>query len=115
MSAPELRTTRDMIRGVADAWKEQYKHGGSWSSTFDGSSKAVWSRLKALDVETATVADVEAIIGNASWTSLKCNQCGQEVDTVVQLGESPDYESRTVDVCADCLRAAFALIEGARI
>ena len=30
---------------------------------------------------------------------------------IVEIGEEPDYESRTCYVCADCLRAALRLLE----
>lgn len=55
----------------------------------------------------------EALIelGHATRGSLRCAECGQEKDLLIELGEEPDYESQTAVVCADCLRAALALAE----
>jgi hypothetical protein len=109
--APATRTLRDEIRSVPDRWREQYyvRHGRSWSDTLSGSSKSVWKRLKALDLETASPEDVEKIIGNRSWTTLECDQCGREVDAVVEVGQSQGRDSRTADICADCIRKAADL------
>jgi|AGTN01.2.fsa_nt_gi hypothetical protein len=40
----------------------------------------------------------------------ECTECGQNVSEVVQLGEPPDWESRTVYLCAKCLLGAMCLI-----
>ncbi len=92
---------RNQIRDVASRWREQY-----------GQRKAAISeRLDALDGETATAADVEAIIGNRSWTSVQaCDECKREAAAVVEIGQEPDYESRTAYICLDCINAAAALL-----
>jgi hypothetical protein len=97
-------TTRDRIRSVADRWAQQYPDDGD----------ARRAKLATLDKDNATAKDVEKIIGNASWTRLGCDECGKEVGTVVQLGEEPDYESSTADVCLECLHKAAGLTKQAR-
>ena len=74
-------------------------------------SKGIHAKLVALDTETATAADVAAIIGNESWVRVEdCSDCGAKyLKSVTQLGEEPDYESQTAYVCDDCLRKALAL------
>lgn len=97
----QLLTIRSQIRIVAQRWRHQYPH----------EKLDIAAALEALDVETATPDDVAAIIGNRSWTDLRCDECGQhERDAVVQLGETPDYESNTASVCAPCLLAALELL-----
>lgn len=108
---PTLRTTRDMIRGVAERWRVQYGISGTWTRTISGDSEKVYKRLLALP-DTATAKDVEAIIGNDSWTRLTCDQCDREVDAVVELGQRPDYASHAADICLDCLRTALNLAGG---
>ena len=112
-----LLTTRTKIRSVADRGKEQYCRGDRWCEAWRGRKPAdvIYKRLAALDVETATAADVEEIIGNDSWTVIDCDECGERVPAVVRVGYDPDYESSmnsTALVCADCLRRALSMIEG---
>ena len=112
----KLITTRGQIRTVAQRWREAYRaevEGRKESEYFD-KAKA-HRQLAALDPETATADQITAIIGNSSWTSLKCDDCDQSVGTVVQLGQEPDYESSTANVCTDCLRKAVALVDAETI
>ncbi len=105
-----MRLTRNKqqdVPGVAERWKKQYCCNGQWSQTHTGDAEIVYQRL----LSAVTPADVAAIIGNDSWTGESyCNECGV-AESVVMLGEEPDYESATVFVCAACLRKAVALIE----
>ena len=55
--------------------------------------------------------DVAAIMGEG-WLSRACNECEEEADPVVEVGDEPDYESSTAWVCLDCLRGAVAMAEG---
>jgi hypothetical protein len=105
----KLLNERAMIRGVAERFADQYD-GADWSQWPD--RKPAWERLRALDVETATAADVDAAIGTRGWASPPtCNECGDRGQPVVQLGQEPDYESSTAWICLDCLRRAVALAE----
>lgn len=102
----KLITKRDVIKQVAERWQNQYTPFSSHS--YDKYN--TYKKLLALDLDTATEDDVEKIIGNRSWTRLSCEQCDKEVDTLVQVGQEPDYESRTASLCLDCIRAAVALL-----
>lgn len=110
-------TTRDRIRGVAKRWAEQYKvkrgpDAERWT--------AIENRLAALDVETATAADVKAIIGNDSWTDVNCDVCGKDAGTVVSMERPPSYVDPDFPpdpdvvacVCRACLVAALAEFDG---
>ena len=66
--------------------------------------------LEALDKDKATAQDVAAIIGNESWTSLKCDECGNETETVVQVGQEPEYDSHTACLCVPCVKTAAGLV-----
>jgi hypothetical protein len=95
------------IRGVAARWRAQYRL--ALRQAPDGGTAAIARQLDALDPETATAADVTRIIGNGSWVSLVCDECGEDVPAAVAVGQPPDYESATATVCEPCLRKALAL------
>lgn len=109
---PRLITSRDLIRGVAATWRAQYYHDAAqlWSFVAGGSAQTIYDQLCVLDVETATHADVAAIIGNGSWTRVWCNGCETNVEVAVEVGAPPDYESSTATLCPSCLAAAVSLV-----
>lgn len=100
-----VKTVRQQIRGVAAAWRAQYGDRPKIPHLAD-----VLPRLEALDRETASAAEVDAIIGNPSWTGLRCDVCHEDCAAIVQLGDEPDYDSTTLDICGECLAAASAIL-----
>ena len=107
----ELMRDQDQIRSVAARWKAQYYRAGKWGTTSTGDSRDVYEALRALP-DTATRADVAAIIGNTSWIGETCNECGSD-DAIVRVGEEPDYESRTAYLCRRCLQEICRAVEAA--
>jgi len=109
-----LLTQRDLIRGVAKKWRAAYSKYNCDPPLFsvrNGISKLrskmeIADELDLLDPETATPEDVALVIGNDSWTRLKCDECKNEVDAVLIVGEKPDYESNTTSLCRCCVEAA---------
>ena len=99
-----LHTTRGEIRSVVARWTAQYP---------PGSKDDITARLKALNTETATAADVAAIIGNPTWTDLRCDDCAADVACVVEFGQDDDYDSPTATVCVPCLSRALTLAQSA--
>jgi hypothetical protein len=51
--------------------------------------------------------DIDAIFGDKRYTSYRCDECALEYDSVVQVGETPDYESSTAKLCVGCLEKAL--------
>jgi hypothetical protein len=94
-----LALSRNLIATAPRRWEAQYR------DTTDEKKQAITARLNALDVATATAAEVAEIIGNKSWSYFTCDECSQPVEKVVEIGE---YE-RVVTLCTSCLRAASAL------
>jgi DNA-directed RNA polymerase subunit RPC12/RpoP len=41
----------------------------------------------------------------------RCHECGQWFPKVIELGEPPDHESSTVNLCTSCLKQALTLME----
>src|SRR5580698_8473879 len=97
-------TERGMIRTVAARWHAQYDNHPIYGRDKQHISVA----LDALDVEAASAEDVEAIMGNRSWTRLSCNNCGaSDLKCAVQVGEVADYESATAVLCLNCADEAY--------
>ncbi len=105
----KLITQRGLILDVVNCWRSNYPPGKPW---VDADKDIIGKTLAALDLSTVTAEQVNAIIGNGSWTSIRCNECGECVAAAVQVGEPPDYESATASVCESCLRKAVALFDG---
>ena len=114
-------TKKEVLAGVAARWDRQYGllHSSiqqPHASTATDSQLMEWERksaaLHALPPGVSE-ADIAAIIGNRSWTELRCDECGERVDALVQVGDEPDYESATVRICLACAEKAVAALRGA--
>lgn len=101
-------TKQEKIKSVAKHWKKQYFKNGVWGPSKHG-FEAIYNQLKQLG-PTATEDEIEAIIGNRTWTQNKCDECDKDSDVVIMLTESSEYVTY---VCLDCLRAAITLCENA--
>lgn len=103
----KLITQTQLIVRAAQRWKDQYTMvGGEWRYGPDKS--ATHAKLEALG-PNASVEEVNAAIGNTSWTMITCHECGQDCTDVVQIGQEPDYESSTANVCVACIEKALRL------
>ena len=99
-------TIRSQVRGVSDRWNQQYSSLGS------DAQAEIGRQLREIDTETATAAEIAAIIGNNSWVGpSRCHECKRFFHAVVEVGEEPDYESNTANLCVECLRRALAALE----
>ena len=75
-------------------------------------TERIYVDLFKLDVETATSEQVDEIIGNRGWVRLSCDCCGAtDIPTVVEVGDLPDYESATIQMCERCANKAVQLFE----
>lgn len=102
----KLITERTMILGVVARWDEQYRH------YLAGDKTEISKKLSALDLKTATAADVDGIIGNQSWTlPPACSECGRSAPVVIEVGQKPDYDSQTVWLCEPCLIRGYRTME----
>lgn len=99
-------TERDKIREVLARWSNQYAR-----YPIGDEKHLVTAGLRTLDLETCSANSVNKIIGNDSWTTLRCNECDENKTAIVEIGQEPDYESMTAYVCKDCIAAAGRLFE----
>lgn len=95
-------TKRELIERVAQTWREQY-YDTNTHRWYDEAKERIYQRLAELQNPTAEAID--AIIGNGSWTSLRCNACHEDREAIycfdVTGGEYTTY------ICAECLQNAL--------
>jgi hypothetical protein len=108
MEEMKIITMRALIKSVPERWKRQYK--GYWISEPNHFSWMHYNALCLLDTDTCTPKDIYDIIGNYSWTTQHCDECKEQVDTLIHLGEEPDYESVTFYICPKCLSESVDLL-----
>lgn len=104
----KIITERDRIRTVADRWSKQYGIGTRWE--VDPVKQGILQSLELLGKETCRAADVNEIIGNDTWTCMRCDECKKNTTWTIQLGERPGYCSRTANICRACFDKAIALV-----
>lgn len=96
---------KDKINNIADRWKRAYFLNGKWEY---GEDKVdIYNKL--LNINPLTESVINEIIGNKSWTNNVCNECGEDVNVLIQIGQDPDYESATACICLNCLNKAVKL------
>lgn len=93
---------------AADSWyNTYYDRRNGWR--YGDNKRVIFEELVALGQEPDP-DDVDRIIGNNSWTSTRCDECGESPEFVVMVGEEPDYESNTVFICSPCILNLRAMI-----
>lgn len=102
----KLITRQSLANNVAEHWKKVYLYENEWSFIAIGSSEEIYNKLVALP-KPVDPDEVDRIIGNPSWTGVTCDNCGKTA-SVVTVGQEPDYDSSTANVCQECLRNALA-------
>ena len=109
----KIITRQELADGAARRWKEAYlkSDGKTWSSSARGLPPKADTYAELIKLAIGTPPDViDKTIGNGSWTNLSCDECQADgVDAVVQVGEEPDYESCTANLCLDCVAKLTAL------
>ncbi len=108
----EIVTQREScIKQVVTRWYNAYvAHLAPGSETHPHA--ITYRKLQALDLETCTAKEIDDIIGNPTWTDLKCDECQQFVEFVLQLTNGA--ESHYMDcysICAACFHKAMMLME----
>jgi hypothetical protein len=103
----KLITREHWAKSAPARFKAQYcdEVTGSWSivHAFAEGTEAIYHKLLACDQSPETVVEIL----NSSWVVLQCDECGQYVNAIMELGDEPDYETATARLCIHCLHAAF--------
>jgi hypothetical protein len=105
MSTMSVITLRQVIKDVPKRWRGQYGDG-----RYGRDKLEILKRLDALDAENCSADDINAAIGNSSWTNLQCDSCQEQKERIIRIGDDPDYEARWQDLCVDCLNKAVAML-----
>ena len=89
---------------VAARWKQHYFRDGEWGLCFAGSERVFHALLSCGN----TREEIDAIIGNNSWTHMFCEECKEWFERAIEIGEG--YESKIF--CEACLKKAVSMISG---
>lgn len=96
-----IQTKSNLIANVAESFFQNYAGGYYWERPAHcGRTHKETHRLLCLASERgASVEELEAILGNKSWTTLPCQECKKDADAVavIYADESSAW------VCAECL------------
>ena len=108
----ELKTKEQLVRTVAERWKVQryVKMLDSAAGWYHPRDEEIHKNLLVLSPE-ASEQEVTNIVGNDTWTRNRCDECGEDTNITVTLGEPYDYESATATICVTCLYQAQALVD----
>lgn len=102
-------TRKSLAAGAAELWRKQYYSSQHDVWNYGEGKRETWEALVALGPNPLPCV-VNSIIGNSSWTSCKCDECGSHVEAVIEVGEEPDYESCTAHLCMPCVYKAYDMI-----
>lgn len=105
----DIITKSGIVSDVPKAWAKSYENYRGPNAL---DMKRITSELRDLP-SGFSADDVEKIIGNKSWTTLHCDQCGNDVDAVARFGaENP--VTLTYDICEVCIRQAGIAVRSAK-
>ncbi len=116
-----LITKKEKIAKVASRWYKAYfcslRHG-EWymNSPLNRKGKTkeeIYNTL--IEKKPETEQEVIDIVGNRSWTSNCCDECGKESDILVVIGQEPNYESDTASICKNCLEKALEMVKDSNV
>jgi len=99
-------TKRDAIKSGIESFIRTWGQSprGTYGADYRGIN--VCQELQKLDPETVDAKTVDYLIGNTGWTRNKCDECQQDSEAVVFLG---DYDSAS-RLCPTCLQKALDLV-----
>lgn len=102
----KMYTKRDAIKSGIESFIRTW--GSSPRGTYgaDYRSINVCQELQKLNPETVDAKTVNKLIDNPYWTQNKCDECHQDSEVVVFLG---DYDTPS-RLCPKCLQGALNLI-----
>lgn len=101
--ALKLVTKRDVIKKVAARWHEAYFDEKGRGDYYGEDKPEIYAELLGLHLDTCTEDEVTAIIGNDSWTELRCDVCNERQEQVSVVG------CEDTRICAGCTLKAVKL------
>jgi hypothetical protein len=99
----KLITRQSKVKPAIELFFKNYPHYANKYGPFYTPER--YNAVKALG-DNPTADEVAEVL-NFSWVQCICNECNKECESVVQVGQEPDYESSTARLCKECLYKAF--------
>ena len=96
---------RAKIKAVANSWQNVYRRHGYWDERCVSLGKTP-SEIHAEILACNTLDEVDAVIGNKSWTHEICSACSTKTRDRLAVFDVNDGEY-DYSICAACLRAAL--------
>jgi 3-polyprenyl-4-hydroxybenzoate decarboxylase len=104
-------TKQALITTAAERFREAHQRRGEWLPTADGGdAAAIYAKLTALPVDVKE-SDLTAAIGDNRWTENICDECGEDRDVTVILGEEIHHPTDMTAICPLCLKQARRIAE----
>lgn len=104
----EAISSKLFAKTAAARWKKRYfSETRDWASykLFAGESpRAIYDKIVAAG---QSIKKINEAVGNDSWTSFMCNECGESCSTGIEF-ENSEY---TFQLCLGCLKAAMKLLK----
>lgn len=99
-------TKKAAIQSAPKRWSNQYRNWKDCGDKFD--KGPITEKLMALK-EPYSGEEIDNIIGNDSWTSVSCDECGKKVNAVSSFDiNAGEYVH---SICRGCLLSAVAAID----
>lgn len=73
-------------------------------------TKERFDRISKLVPETCTVYEFNIAIDHPSWTENRCDECGEDFDILLHIGDDVDYDARWQCLCAGCIVKALGVL-----
>lgn len=105
-----ILTKRQVIQSVAGRFHNAYQNRLDIPLSSGQTPADTLTKLEALDPNTATEDDVEAVIGNRSWTTLECNECEKLCEEIAFLETSDHF----FQICRHCVENVLEAMVEAR-
>jgi len=103
----KLLVQREMILNVSKMWDRQYKLPNGEYRVHHMNPRdfaEIGKKLASMDLSRATAEEVNAVIGNDSWTRSACSECRDYNCPDVVIVAEDTY------LCRKCVAAAYELI-----
>lgn len=105
----KLITRQDIINSIPSRLRRTYGRDRR-PMVGDLSPQEIANRLDEMDDPTREDA-LRLMSGWPDWTTNECDECGEDCEALVQMGEEPDYDARWQELCASCLKSALNLLQ----
>lgn len=96
-----------VIPGI-ESFLSNYQHVSGGSSFYN---EERFNKISKLVPETCSVEEFETALGFRHWTWNRCDECGEDFEVILHIGDDVDYDARWQCLCAGCLMKAVKVLE----